>query len=229
MPFVRVEPLDKDIELLISRELSPDARSEVLAAFAMDSLAKAQETNTLALGHVPTHDTFVDGQRDAPESGVKPDGTIIYEFNLLEGVFSWIGEQLVRRAPVASGRYRDSFRFYADNREVSSGGIIPAAEEYVFINLQPYSRKIERGLSDQAPEGVFQVLSVMAQARFGNMVRVTFSFRSPMNGAQSNISRVGPLQVKRGENGQFLKGSHTRAGNQAERAQRQPAIIIRPR
>ena len=54
-----------------------------------------------------------------------------------------------------------------------------AAEEYVFINTQPYARKIEgtggRRMAPQAPDGVYQAVATLAQRRFGNIARITFS------------------------------------------------------
>lgn len=100
-------------------------------------------------------------------------------------------------------------RLYADGAEVAVGvrGQIPAdvpqAGEYVFLNIVPYARKIERGLSPQAPEGVYQTVAVLAQRRFGNLARVTFSYRTAVGGG--------------------IVGG--KLGNRAE--QRQPAIIVR--
>ncbi len=67
--------------------------------------------------------------------------------------------------------------------EVDVGTEIPEASEYAFLNTQPYSRKIERGESPQAPEGVFQVVATLAQSRFGNIAKITFSYRAVMGGA----------------------------------------------
>ena len=232
----KIDAIEKDLDLVLLKELRPEERSLAFAGFARKTLAEAQAGNAEILGRIPDHETYVDGRQGVREEAVTPNGVIIYEFNILDGVFDFVFEQLVKASPHKSGRYRQSFVFYADGQQVEPGGMFPPADEYVFMNTQPYSRKIERGASDQAREGVFQVTAAMAQRRFSNFAKVSFSFRSPINGAQSNIARIGPLRVMRDVNnpdrtkrGRFLKGSHTRAGNQAERMQRQPAITIWPR
>jgi hypothetical protein len=52
------------------------------------------------------------------------------------------------------------------------------ASRYEFVSTVPYARKIERGLSPQAPDGVYQVVAVLAQKRFGNVARIRFSYRA---------------------------------------------------
>jgi len=53
----------------------------------------------------------------------------------------------------------------------------------VFLNIQPYARKIERGQSSQAPDGVYQAVATLAQRRFGNVAKITFSYRTAIGGA----------------------------------------------
>ena len=44
----------------------------------------------------------------------------------------------------------------------------------------PYAWKIERGESKKAPSGVYEVVSVLAGQRFGNIGHVSFGYRSPL-------------------------------------------------
>ena len=178
----RVEPIDKDIDLIFREDLSPAARSATLAEFARETLASAEETNAAALGHVPPHTTSVDGREGAAEESVRPDGEIAYEFNILEDLFAWIGEQLVTHSPRKTGRFADSFLFFADGVEIPWDQPAPPAERYTFINVQPYARKIERGESPQAPDGVFQSVATLASRRFCNVARVSFSYEALLGG-----------------------------------------------
>lgn len=175
----RIDSIDRDLALMLKEELSPQARSAALASFARQELAKAQNTNRQALGYEPPHETFVDGARGGAVETVKPDGTILFAFDLINDLFAWIGEQLVIHAPVLTGQFQRSFRFYADGREVDPGADVPVAREYVFLNVQPYARKIERGHSDQAPNGVFEAVAALARGRFGNLANIRFSYRTP--------------------------------------------------
>lgn len=175
----KIDAIDKDLALMLREDLSPEAQRAMLASFAREELGKAQAINRRALGYDPTYDTFVDGRRGAALESVHPNGTILFAFDLLDDLFAWIGEQLVLHAPVLTGRYQRSFRFYADGREINPGAEVPAAREYYFISSVPYARKIERGHSSQAPNGVFEVVAALARSRFGNLANIRFSYRTP--------------------------------------------------
>lgn len=226
MVRTKVDPIDRDIGLILSEELSPAAQSAALARYAEEQFEEAQDINTKALGSPPEHQQFVDGSPGAALERVKPDGVIVFEFELVTDVIEFIEEQLIKFSPRKSGRYSKSHVLFADEMEVQFGADVPEASVYTFVNAQPYSRKIDRGLSKQAPNGVYLAVAALATQRFGNIAKVEFSFRAIAARQLQTISRIGPLQVKRSKNGRFLKGSHTRAGNAAEREMRQPAIIV---
>jgi hypothetical protein len=223
----RVEAIDRDIVLALD-DLAPEAQSLAFAAAARTALAEAQEINRAALGRVPPHETVVDGRAGAPLESVRPGGTIAFTFvfHELEEVFVWIWAQLAKHAPVRTGRFSTSFVFLADGVEVASPFNVPEAGEYFFSNVQPYTRKIERGLSPQAPNGVFEAVAAMAASRFGkrigNMATIRFSYRSLLGGPISQWAAGTRLQ------------SHSPSRNRPGAARqdwltRQPAIIITPR
>lgn len=182
-----IDPLDLDFELLIRDEFSPAARSRALASFAREQLGAAEETNRAALGFVPPHTTVVDGAAGVAEDHVRPDGVIVYGFELLGDLFAWVAEQLRAHAPVLSGRFRDSFELFADGVLVDAAGEIPSAREYVFLSPLAYSRKIEGSSgrppeSRMAPDGVFEAVAALAAHRFGNQALIRFTFRAPLGG-----------------------------------------------
>ncbi len=177
----RVQPIDRD--LIVRLTGTSAERSAAFAGFAREQLKDAQRQNELILGRVPPHKMFVDGIEGASEERVRPDGVIVYAFDLAVDLFKFIADQLELHAPKLTGRFARSFTFYADGREIDVGAEIPqGASEYVFINAQPYARKIERGLSAQAPDGVFEAVAALASARFGNLARIRFTFRTPIGG-----------------------------------------------
>ncbi len=180
----RIDPIGKDILLQFSDELSPHGRSAALASFAREQLREAQKINQASAGYIPEHDTFVDGAKGAREESVRPDGVIVYEFRLIVETLEWIEQALLRQSPIRSGRYMRSHILLADDAEVQFGSSdIPQAERYTFVNTQPYARKIERGLSSQAPDGVFESVAVMARRRFGNIASIKFTFESISGGS----------------------------------------------
>ncbi len=195
----RVEPIADFVGISINEALSPKARSKAVADYARGSLSEAQKTNERVLGRVPPHKTFVDGRPGAALESVNPDrGVIVFEFELLVDVLLWIGRQLQERSPVLSGRYKQSHTLFADGREVALGGNIPAADEYTFTNTVPYARKIEIGKTKSGRNFVINVQPRIyertakdARARFGNMVKIAFTYRGIVGGAQINPRRAG--------------------------------------
>ncbi|PZP15676.1 MAG: hypothetical protein DI607_07530 [Sphingomonas hengshuiensis] len=221
----KIEPIERSIVLAI-REGEPAAeRGPRLASYARQAIADAQEINRRAIGRVPPHETFVDGRQGAPLESVRPDGVIVAEFELLGELFAWIGEMLVKNSPVLTGDYAASHVFFADGVAVDPGGVVPAAEEYVFLNVQPYARKIERGLSPQAPDGVYESVALMARRRFGNVASIRFSFRSFQEGGI--VPYTGSAAVSRDSRGRYKAAAGAdRAARLRERDTRQPAIVI---
>jgi len=154
----------------------------MLAAFAAEGIEDAKQINKRALGRVPPYDVYVDNREGAPLTSVKPDGVIRAEFHLVNEALAWIMTQLQMHSPVLTGRYASSHELFADGVDTENPNNAPPAEEYVFLNIQPYSRKIERGLSPQAPDGVYQAVATLAQRRFGNVAKITFSYRTAISG-----------------------------------------------
>lgn len=211
----RIEPISTFVEVVVREDLSPQAQSKAVAAFARERFQEAQETNKRILGRIPPHQTFVNGREGAPLESVSPSGgSIVFEFELMTDVLRWIAQTLVERSPVVSGKYRDSHTLFADGVEVDVGGQIPPADEYSFTNLVPYARKIEIGKTQsgrvfvvQVPNRIYERTGREAQSRFGNMAKIEFTYRGI----------VGGYQIKAGTAG--------RAHNRSE--VRYPTIVVR--
>jgi hypothetical protein len=182
-----IDPIDIEIAALIDDSFSPRVRSVAIAGFAREALGEAEAINLAALGFTPAHSTTVDGRAGASEDAVRPDGEIVYVFDLLPDMFDWILDMLRQFAPVRSGRFRASFELYADGVLVDVEGEIPPAKEYVFVSSAVYAREIEGDASrspesQQAPNGVFEAVAALAQQRFGNQANIRFSYRAPFDG-----------------------------------------------
>lgn len=216
----KIEPISRDIDLVFADVTSPKAQSLRIAEVARDELRRAQAINRGTLGYLPKHATFVDRRAEAPLESVRPDGEIVFEFELLETALGVIAEMLIQASPYRKGGYTASHALFADDYEVVPGEIPPNAREYAFTSSVPYSRKIERGLSDQAPEGVYQVVAALASRRFGNIARVRFGYRSVPFGTVGGWSKTSSAKSL---------ARRVRGGDPAKHPEwltRQPAIII---
>ncbi len=184
MPIAtKLDPLRKDFQIIVDDALSDKGKSAAIANFARIQLKDGQEINRRALGRVPDHETYVDGRRSENLESVNPrNGMIVFEFDLNEDAFIWINEMLMKHSPVLTGQYRASHLFFVDGSQANPTEAQLIENEAYFINAVPYARKIERGLSNQAPDGVYQVIADMAKRRFSNSLRIQFSYRSLTSG-----------------------------------------------
>lgn len=196
---------------------------KIRANFARERLVEAKDVNRQALGEAPDHVTYVDGIASQALEMVRPDGRIIFEFDLATGVVAWIYQALLQASPVQDGDYKRSHTIYADGVEVEDPALAEDADEVVILPLVPYARKIEGGRrrpqSRQAPNGVYEVVSVMAARRFGNLARIRFTYMSPIGGAST-------LAKWAGANSGRKQGAKAQ-GRQLQKNLRQPAILIR--
>ena len=221
----KVQPIDRD--LIVRLTGTEDTRRAMLASFAREKLAEGEQQNLQVLGRVPPHKTFVDRVQDASEDPVKPDGVIVYEFELVSDALSWIGDQLQKHSPIGAGRdphpglYQKSHELFADGTQVIEGADVPPAAEYVFLNALPYARKIQRWF------GVYEAVAAMAGAQFGNTVKVRFTYRAPEGSSLLKYVSLGRVFV-RDHRGRYVQAESTgdRAAAAHERDLRVPAIVV---
>ena len=214
--------IDRTVGLVLDRALSPEERGKRAAAAARRILAQVQEAHRAALGRVPDVETFVDNRHGAPLESVNTNGGhILFKFNVFEQVLIYIDRMLVEHSPVKTGAYQRSHTLYADLKEIDINGPIPPAEEYVFISSLPYSRKVERGESPQAPDGVYEATAVLAAYRFRRFANIRFTWQAPT----LNYMRGGSNREQR----QMLREgpwSQLQAAGRQEQQTRYPAIKI---
>lgn len=212
----RIQGKSLDIGLGLSEELG-DVRSSIFATEARRIIDEIDADNDAALGRDVTYRSFVDGREGAAFNTVSPDGVISAEWDLLGSTLTWIRDELVKNSPVWKGNYQKSHAFLVDGVVLADWSPMPELfKEAVFVNTQPYARKIERGLSSQAPHGVYQGVALMASRRFGNIARIKFSYRQPLFGKINEWAAKTKMK------------SRAKGRQREEWLRRQPAVVITP-
>jgi hypothetical protein len=199
-------------------EITTKVRSELLPALtarvAREELAKVQTTQPAP------YVQFVDGREGAALETVRPGGNILFKFNRLGGALDWIYEQLLIHSPVGPDRpphlhYIQDHELYIDGERINVviGEIadVPPGGTAMILDARPYAAKIERGLSTQAPDGVYEITAIAAQRRFP-YARITFDYVSL--GTVAATARAGTRHVL-----------HPR--NAAHAGYRYPSITVR--
>ncbi len=216
---IRLDPIDRDIKLLLSQELSPQRQADVFKQFAHQEINAAKAHNRAILKREPRMTVTVDGSQNESLSSLKITSVVIADFEIVLEALGWIDTQLKMHSPVLSGLYAKSHELFADGQHVENPNNAPVADEYVFINVQPYARKIELGQSSQAPDGVYHAVATLAR-KFGNVAKISFGYRSAV-GFASLSGWAGSSSAKR------WAAAHGRRSDAREWLTRQPAIIVR--
>ena len=209
---------------IVEREILAriDAFQGAEASRALAALAVEKRDEVIAAdapGH-PQVTTYVDGREGAALENVKPVGGVIrFEFSRVDAVAHFIFQTLIMRSPYRPKRpgarppthYRDEHLIFIDGMEVEKlPERIGSFAEIVFVNIQPYARKIEGGprsrfrarLTDrrpgqswQAPNGVYEATAALARRRFANIAGIGFEYRAVIGGAvihpMSDVSHAG--------------------------------------
>jgi hypothetical protein len=196
-----IEPITLDIHALIDHELSPKAQSRALADFAREQLREAENVNATALGFVPAHHVKVDGTNDASEDNVKPDGLIVYTFDLHADALSWIIDELRQFAPILSGLFKESFELFVDGALADLDQEIPEGRQFIFMSPLAYAGKIEgenkAPESEQAPDGVFEAVAALCRLRFPEL-DIAFSYIAPRAGSGSTRPDTPAITIRAG-------------------------------
>lgn len=166
----------RSVEVFFEGEVAPEALARHLA-----QVAKATAAELITTGRAPPRYTrYVDGREGAPEETVRPDGVILYRFDYMAEVVAFALAFLRARAPVWTGRYRESFYLGLDGRFVPAARFdaerMGTVSEVVIGNTMPYSRKVDvqlvgtKPLRFSVPPGLFSDAAKAVQRRFGNLV-----------------------------------------------------------
>jgi hypothetical protein len=139
----------------------------------------------------------VDGRSGAAEETVSAEGGIIrYDFDYVAKAARFALAALRRAAPVRRGTYRADHKVLVAGRESAVvPDRLPFGTVITLVNALPYARKIERGLSKKAPDGVYEVVARQVRSRFGATVAVGFTWIQ-LAGGRSRAGRYPALKLK---------------------------------
>ncbi len=207
------------VKAAVEAALSPERRRLIVTAAAKEAQARAEAAYRAEHGKDPTTQIKIDGRPATALANLNPDrGEVDFDFGRIADALIWIHQQLVTHSPVLTGQYAASHIMLADDQEADPSNP-PPAERYVFLNVQPYARKVEKY---RAPAGVYEAVAVLGARQFGNTANIGFGYESPLldyiPGEQGRQARARLRQ-------QRLRVSAMRL----ERTTRVPAIVVTSR
>lgn len=169
-------------------------RIAAFAAAERDAIIEAQDPSLVV--------TTVDGRTGAALESVDPEkGMIVFQFSYAREIAQAIHDLLVSLSPFRDKRtganppthYEDEHLVFVNGQQVEQlPEKLGPADTVMFVNVQPYARKIEAGFSLQAPKGVYEQVARIMRDRFGNAAGIDFSYQQiPGTGPKGPASRRG--------------------------------------
>lgn len=210
-----VDLFDRELKLATA-DLEPGAINALLARFAKDSVRELVSSGRAS----ETYERYVNGRQGVAEEAVQAPGPIIYEFSLWEPIITFAVDELRRRSPVKSGRFRSSFIVLANQREVTDYNAIGPDAEVIITNFQPYVRKAENGLLGAKRYSIFDGTKRALASRFGNEGRnaAAFTFETRWLDVRAGVHAGMPYILKRHQG--------RRKDRQAGMSITYPAVVI---
>lgn len=187
----QIEPIDRQIALWVGNSLTKEEQRREFAVMAIQQNAITLAANALILGRNLIVKRFVDGVLARSEYDVRDNGTIVYEYPILDSALQFIRDELEKMSPYRSGAYQRSHTLFIDGAESSiDQTALATAQEYMFVSTLPYARKIEEGESSQAPDGVYEITAQRARAKFGDVGRIEFVDYTGVYGVMAQTPRA---------------------------------------
>lgn len=227
----RLQSYDRDIELILEG-LSTTERRALIKEAADETFGAARRQNEQALGYRPPEKLTTDNVRNKQPEDMKLGGYSSLEFEVGSDILVFAAELAKRISPRSGSNRKAKNRTYAENHLVIVDGEVipppydrPDFETAIIANLLPYTRKIERGLSKQRPNGVYEALLYPeVNRRYGGLYDVEFIY---IGGLIAKFGKKSYLQTAiAGNDGRLKRRRRVRKIVDRDRV---PALIIRPR
>lgn len=220
---------ERTIEL-IGADLQGPLRKEMLRRAAQEAFGKSRAQNLAALGYPLPESLSTDGVANKPPEEMRIGGASTLTFGQPAArIIPFTLELLERVSPRGRSnskpdeeRYYRNHAVFIDGQRLEAPYLMPLDwTRMVFVNLRPYDRKIERGLSKQRPNGVYEALVLPeVQKEFGDLYYVSFNYEGGLVAAYGKRSTRGTYVNRAGQ-----RKSRRRKISDAARA-RKPAIIV---
>lgn len=162
--------------------------SEFIQDIAAEVLEEEQAKGFPKSGYI----TLVDNKQNKPVTQVKPLGKIEYlRPEPITDIALETLELLIKYSPVGhgatankTGRYKEKHAVILNGQVLTGLGSLRRAinaqdqrieqdDEIIIVNIQPYARKIERGLSQQSPSGVYKRVASIMKRKYGKIAFIS--------------------------------------------------------
>ena len=211
-------------------DLRGPGRAEFIHRAAQSLFDEARANNRAILGREAAETLTTDGVLNKPPREMERCSTLEFEpdddvvpFTI--GLLKQLSPYRPSNRKSADQHYREAHIVLVDGEEILYPYVVERPwTEIIFVNAAPYARKIERGLSRQRPNGVYEALVYPEVVkRYGDLYDVSFTYTRVEGAAAGPIRRIsrrfGGMRGQRQPVGSISEAS-------TARAESYPAIIV---
>ncbi|WP_041795137.1 hypothetical protein [Pararhodospirillum photometricum] len=166
-------------------------RQQELVALCRWALTEGHKINRTAIGHDIAARTLVNGVQ-APIESVRSGGVVLHQFAVHQAAVDFAYETLKKLSPVETGNYKSEHQMLVNGESVDPSSQVGVDDIVIFVNSEPYTRRIEWGLSKKkAPNGVYfgktpsgssEAAYAVVRRRWGAVVTVAFQYIALFDG-----------------------------------------------
>jgi hypothetical protein len=177
---VKLAPINSKVIFEADGLASRETIGKAFAAMVKKDIARVDADNAAIVGREVPHTTAIGATPVAvlPDF-IDPAAHVVARWQIEVGAVAYAWGLLQKSGPVLRGAYRKSHRIYADGVEVAGPDDTADASEVLILSIVPYARKIERGRKGYAPGAVYQAVTALTAARYGNIARIKFTYAEP--------------------------------------------------
>lgn len=171
---------------LVGADLTGPFRREILRRAADEAFSRSRDDNFRILGVRLPESLATDGVIGRQPEEMKVGGKSVLTFGRpAAAIIPFTLELAARVSPRGRSnskpddlRYFKSHAVFVDGKRLEPPYLMPLDwRQMIFASLSPYTRKIERGLSKQRPNGVYEILLLPEiEAEFGDQYDISFNY-----------------------------------------------------
>lgn len=218
--IARPKGIRQQVEIA-ARDIKGKFVPEIFAGVFYELVKDIRSSNRQALGYEAPEVIITDGVVGRSANQVRPGGYSHMRWKVEEQFFEEIALILEVISPKGNTPWKTKDQKYYASHVLVVDGVVLTQRPYVapdewfeayFVNVQPYARKLEHGLSSQRPNGVYERVAMpMIKRRIGGIYDVSFSYRQIDTMPVGEIQRLGERNKR----------------SAAARLRRHPVIMIR--
>lgn len=168
-------------------KLSGESRRKEFIRVAKNEFNRVNEHNKRIMGVDPQVRQIVDGILGKSLEAVNQNGVVVWQWGIHLQIIDEAYTLILYHSPIEQVEtdpihYKDYHKLLVNGQEVHPPVEIGVNDVVKITNLLPYARRIERGWSPQAPDGVYALVAEILREKYGKLFDIEFDYEDYFGG-----------------------------------------------